>query len=134
MKKCLEVVAGLIEDRDRVLLAQRMEADDYGLLWEFPGGKVEDKETDQQALYRELLEEIGVKVDVGRLAAVYEDESDVLKINVRLYRCTILSGTPQARECREIGWFSLKEAAALDLAPADRKACRLLARDNNPNK
>lgn len=127
MKKQLEIVAALIKNNGKVLLAQRLEDDAYGMLWEFPGGKVENGETDEQALAREMREELGIEVKILGREACYEDESEVLKINVRLYRCNIISGEPSALECRDWGWFSLEEALNLDLAPADEKAYRLLA-------
>jgi ADP-ribose pyrophosphatase len=58
-KRCLEIVAGLIKRDGTYLLAQRMADDAYGSLWEFPGGKIETGETPQQALRREMAEELG---------------------------------------------------------------------------
>ncbi|MBN1793942.1 MAG: (deoxy)nucleoside triphosphate pyrophosphohydrolase [Candidatus Omnitrophica bacterium] len=118
----LEVVSGLLERDGRHLIAQRLENDRYGLYWEFPGGVVEDGETHQEALRRELQEELGIDVAVGPLLHVYEDEIPDLKIVVSIYRCEIRHGEPRPYECKDTAWVNLK---ALDstilLAPADKK-------------
>ena len=120
------VAAGLIEDGNNVLVAQRMPHDRYGLLWEFPGGKIEAGETAGQALARELMEELGVSVQVGELVTVYEDEIPELKITVHLLRCRIVAGEPQCRECHALRWVTGAQLEQLALAPADRKAAAWL--------
>jgi len=121
-KKFLKVVAALIEKDNKILFAQRFEDDAYGSLWEFPGGTVEDAETDEQALRREIKEELGVEAEISEKIAAYSDESDILKIDVTLYKCNVLEGNPAAIDCNEICWTNANAAEELDLAPADRKA------------
>ena len=65
-KKNIRVVAALIRVEGKVLLTQRKPGKHLGMSWEFPGGKVEEGEDDHQALMRELREELGVTVVVGR--------------------------------------------------------------------
>jgi 8-oxo-dGTP diphosphatase len=121
MKKELEVVAALIRKGDTILLCQRHAADKFGSLWEFPGGTVEKKETPQTAIEREIREEVGLEVSAGKLVGTFSDENRTLRINVRLFECGIENGQPQARDCQDFGFFNLKEAEDLNLAPVDRK-------------
>jgi 8-oxo-dGTP diphosphatase len=68
----LLVVAGVIQQNGRVLIAQRKEDDSFPLKWEFPGGKIEPGETPKQALRRELNEELGIEAEIGPEIARYE--------------------------------------------------------------
>ena len=61
----LSVVAALIEDGGKLLVCQRRRGDTFGMMWEFPGGKLQAGETPAEALRRELFEELGVKAAVG---------------------------------------------------------------------
>ena len=132
-KRCLEIVAALIRRDGTYLVAQRMADDAYGSLWEFPGGKIESGETPQQALRREMNEELGIDVEVGNRVVAYDDESDVLRINVTLYECSILHGEPVPLECSDVCWLTLDQIADKPLAPADKKAFIFL-RDRFLNK
>ncbi len=121
-KPYLEIVAGLMQRNGTYLVAQRMADDAYGSLWEFPGGKIEPGETPEQALRREMAEELGVDVSIGRRVVAYEDESPTLKINVTLYECSIIGGEPVPLECSDVRWLTLEQIAEKPLAPADKKA------------
>ncbi len=114
------VAAGVLLRGDRVLVAQRSEGAHQGLLWEFPGGKLEIGESPETALARELFEELGVKTCSGRvLDAVFHryPQRDVL---VLFYEAALLSGEPRALDCRALHWALPRELPALSLAPADR--------------
>ena len=66
--KIIRVTAAIIESDDKILIAQRKSEDDiFGGLWEFPGGKIEDGETPEECMARELMEELEIKVEVGTL-------------------------------------------------------------------
>ncbi|MBL8227653.1 MAG: (deoxy)nucleoside triphosphate pyrophosphohydrolase [Bryobacterales bacterium] len=68
----IPVVAGILEQDGRILIAQRKDSDRHALKWEFPGGKVEKGESPRQALTRELHEELGIQAVVGRELSRYE--------------------------------------------------------------
>lgn len=125
-KRYLKVVGALIEEDGKFLLAQRLADDRYGLLWEFPGGKIEEDETQEEALKREMEEELGIAVEVKEFIASYEDEVPDLKIKVDLYQCKIINGKPAPLQCQSFGWFSPDQIKALELAPADKKAYQFL--------
>ena len=119
--KRIRVVAGLVKKDKKILLCQRKEDDFFGLLWEFPGGKVEEKETDQQALKREIKEELGLDIEVGSLINIFKDRTSSLEIEVYLYEVLNFKGKPQAIECKEFRFLDLKEMPKLALAPVDKK-------------
>jgi 8-oxo-dGTP diphosphatase len=126
VRKELEVVAALIKRDSKILLCQRKEDDAFGLLWEFPGGKVEDRESGPQALRREIKEELGIDIEVGSLVHRFEDQIPELKINVALYNVLRFEGLIEALDCKVFGFFALTEIKRLDLAPVDKKIAAYL--------
>ena len=122
----LRVVAALIVRDGRVLLCQRNEDDVFGLQWEFPGGEVEDGETDQQALAREIREELDVRVRVDELVGQFDDTIGNKTVQVFLYRCHTVAGRFTPVECRGFTFSSPRDAFDLDLAPVDRKIAAFL--------
>jgi 8-oxo-dGTP diphosphatase len=116
-----EVVCGVILDRNGKVLACRRAADRHlGGLWEFPGGKVEDGESPEKALARELLEELGISVEVGgKMDPVVEWTDGDVSIRLTAFWCGIIEGQPVALEHEEIRWCETEELSALDWAEAD---------------
>ena len=117
--KTLLVTAGIMTNQGEVLIAQRKEGSARGLLWEFPGGKLKDGEEPREALRRELREELGIEVEVGRIfEAVFHiyPEHPILLL---AYRCRIEKGHPQPLGCHEVRWVPIKELAKLPMAKAD---------------
>ena len=112
----LDVVAGVIERRGRWLLAQRPVNKAHGGFWEFPGGKVNNRESLPAALQRELNEELALQpVTVGRCLNV--QVSATLRLH---FLAATTDSAPIALEHAALGWFNPDEAWALDLAPLDR--------------
>lgn len=116
----IDVVAGLILDDDhRILACRRPEGKHLGGQWEFPGGKVEQGESPEQALIRELEEELGITVQtIGALSPVVHIY-DRGPIRLIPFLCRISEGTPQPHEHSELRWCSADELRSLDLAAAD---------------
>lgn len=116
----LDVVAGLILDPERGLLAcRRPPGKPLAGKWEFPGGKIEPGETPAQALVRELEEELGIAIIVGEsLTPVIHDDGHG-PIRLIPLVCRVVGGVPEAREHSEIRWCQLSEWLGLDLAAAD---------------
>jgi 8-oxo-dGTP diphosphatase len=126
MKKEVDVVAALIAKQGKVFLAQRRLGDRFALLWEFPGGKVEPDETQEQALKREIKEELDLDIKVGELISIFYDELPSFKIKVYLYRVTQVKGSPFLRECRDWCFIDIDNINTIKLAPVDRKIHRYL--------
>jgi mutator protein MutT len=102
-------VAAIWNERQQILIDKRRQHGLHGGLWEFPGGKIEPGETIEACIKREIMEELGIVVEVGdRLITIDHDYS---KFTVRLYvhHCRYVSGEPQTIECDEIRWVTLDE-------------------------
>ena len=119
-KRCVDVVAALIWEKDRFLICQRPEYKARGLLWEFVGGKVEPGETMQQALQRECAEELAIHVSVGeQFLQEFHDYPDML-IRLTLFHCSIASGIPQALEHKALRWIHPSQIDDYAFCPADK--------------
>jgi len=125
----IRVVAALMRDEtgQRILITRRMDHGEFGGYWEFPGGKVEPGETDEQALARELLEELGAVVRVGEefYAQVFQYRTFVLDFH-------ILHCLPARQELRAIGvaeirWVLPGELFSYRFPPADTEVVARLA-------
>lgn len=118
-KRCVDVVAALIWEKDKFLICQRPAHKTRGLLWEFVGGKVEPGETLQQALERECAEELAIHVTVGgQFLQEYHDYPDML-IRLTLFHCTIAGGVPQALEHNALAWIHPSRIDDYEFCPAD---------------
>ncbi len=118
----LVVAAALVDHEGRVLLQQRLPGRQMAGLWEFPGGKVDEGETPERALIRELSEELGIETDAACLAPVtFASEPLGNKhLLLLLYVCRKWSGTPQALDAAALQWVKPTQMFALDMPPADR--------------
>ena len=121
----IKVTAGILCRGDKVLLAQRPE-EKYQGLWEFPGGKIEEGETPEQCLHRELKEELSIDCQVGDLFKVTEWEREDKVIVLHTYWISSFDREPQAIEHKELKWISKDELVEEDLLPADRALVSLL--------
>lgn len=115
----IRVVCGIILKDGKVLAAQRSESMSLPLKWEFPGGKLSDEESEEDALKRELFEELNIHVFVGeRLSNSIYDYGKVI-IDLIPFLATHIDGELIVREHRQIVWCTSKDLQLLDWAPAD---------------
>ena len=113
------VVAAAIRNGDRFLICQRPLHKRHGGLWEFPGGKCEAGETDEQAITRELAEELGVEVSaVGDALFSASDPDSTFLI---AFLPVDIRGEPVCIEHTALVWASRHEMAAYELAPSDAR-------------
>ena len=121
MKHLLVCAVALIDGDGRILMAKRPEGKTLAGLWEFPGGKVETGERPEEALIRELREELGINVEHACLAPLtfashtYPD----FHLLMPLFVCRRWKGIPQALEGQELKWVWAKDLRKLPMPPAD---------------
>jgi 8-oxo-dGTP diphosphatase len=116
----------------RVLITQRRADQALPLQWEFPGGKVEPGEAPTAALERELMEEIGVTVEVGRIWDVLFHAYPAFDLVMLVYACRIVAGEPRAVEVADVVWVPVAELGAWDILPADRPLVDRLVSEGPP--
>ncbi|MBF9025141.1 MULTISPECIES: 8-oxo-dGTP diphosphatase MutT [unclassified Roseobacter] len=121
MKTVLVSAAALIDGEGRVLLAQRPEGKSMAGLWEFPGGKVEEGETPEAALIRELHEELGIETWQSCLAPLCFASHSYEKFHLLmpLFACRKWDGIPQSREGQALKWVRAKDLRDYPMPPAD---------------
>lgn len=123
------VSAGIVSRNGKIMLCQRRPGDKLGLKWEFPGGKLESGESPQQALERELREELAIETRTGRIFDVHHDTASGREILVLFFRSELISGDPQTIECNAVHWVDPAHLTEYDLAPADMEVAKLLAKE-----
>ena len=123
VRKHYNVVAAVIEVGGRVLCMQRgVTRYSYtSHLWEFPGGKIEPGETPEQALHRELLEEMNMDVEVHELLATVTHDYPDFTITLAAYRCTAADRDFVMREHAASRWLPWNELPSLDWCAADAR-------------
>ncbi len=123
--KTIEVAAAIITHNGRVFATQR----GYGEFkdgWEFPGGKMEPGETPQQALVREIQEELDTEIEVGELVETVEYDYPGFHLTMHCFLCTVRSGALVLKEHEAARWLTREELNDVDWLPADVKAVEKL--------
>ena len=121
MADLVEVVAALVQDeKGRYLITQRRKGSHLAGLWEFPGGKREADESLDEALRRELSEELSARFAVGERVETVRWEYPERTIVIHFYRCRLESGTIEPREDQAMAWVAPERLSDFDFPPADR--------------
>ena len=121
MLNLVEVAAALIQDeKGRYLITQRRQGSHLAGLWEFPGGKRESGESLEEALRRELTEELSARFAVGERVDTVRWEYPERTIVIHFYRCRLESGTIEPREDQAMAWVAPERLSDFDFPPADR--------------
>jgi 8-oxo-dGTP diphosphatase len=119
--RIVRVVAAVIERDGKYLITQRRDEAVLPGLWEFPGGKVEEGETDEGALHREVLGRIGVDVEVAHKLAERNHAYEKYDVHLTLYSCRLaLDRQPYALRVKDVRWVASGEFSRYQFPPADQ--------------
>ncbi|MGY4690796.1 (deoxy)nucleoside triphosphate pyrophosphohydrolase [Salibacterium sp. K-3] len=127
MKKNIHVVGAVIVEEDQILCAQRGDSKSLPYKWEFPGGKIEQDETPQEALRREIDEEMQCRIEIGEQIEHTVYDYDFGIVHLTTFYCHVLEGTPSLTEHVAIRWLTPSDLHTLDWAPADIPAIEKIA-------
>ena len=123
----VEVVAAVVERNGRFLITRRLEGTHLAGLWEFPGGKILPGETREDALRRELKEELGVEATVRELIQTVEWTYPDRSVRLFFFRCA-LAGEPRSLEGQEMRWVAAAELPSYSFPDADATLVARLSR------
>lgn len=127
MKKHVDVVGALIKKGDKFFVCQRSEIMTLPLLWEFPGGKIEAGEIEQDALVREINEELSCDIKINKHIDTSFYEYEKFTINLSVYECELVNDTkPLIEEHSDSAWILINEFKDYDFAPADIPAIKVI--------
>ena len=116
--KVINVVAAIIVRNNKIFATQRGYGDFKGG-WEFPGGKIEENETPEDALKREILEELNVKIKVGEHFHTVEYDYPKFHLSMRCYICGLIDENIELKEHSAAKWLAINELNTIDWLPAD---------------
>ena len=119
--KRIEVVAAIIHDGEGRIFATQRGYGDYKDGWEFPGGKMEPGETPEEALKREIWEELETRIVVERLVQTVEWDYSSFYLTMHCFWCRVESGQLTLKEHEAAKWLAMDELDCVDWLPADRE-------------
>ena len=129
--RAIEVAAGLVFRDGKLLITQRPAGGHLAGLWEFPGGKREPDESFEDCLQRELMEELGIEVEIGELIESIAHEYVEKTVHLRFFRCVWKRHEPQALGCPAYQWVSATELTCYNFPAADARLLALLGTNDH---
>ena len=125
-QRTIRVVAAVLEKDGRYLITQRRATAVLPLMWEFPGGRVEEDETDAHALKREVRHRLGAEIEVGKLISFVSHPYEHYVVDLFLYECTLLGETLEGRNVNAFRWVTSAEFDQFPFTPADEPSMNKL--------
>lgn len=124
--RVIEVAAGLVFRDGKLLITQRPAGGHLAGLWEFPGGKRETDESFEDCLRRELMEELGIEVELGELIESITHSYPEKTVHLRFFRCAWKQHEPQALGCPAFRWVTKEELGEYEFPTADGRLLQKL--------
>ena len=123
--KTINVVAAVIRDKNRELATARGYGD-YKGFWEFPGGKIEEGETPEDALVREIQEELDIHIEINEYITTVEYDYPQFHLSMQCYFCNRPSGNLTLKEAESSRWLSKEQLDSVKWLPADVKVVKYI--------
>ncbi|MCR4676701.1 MAG: (deoxy)nucleoside triphosphate pyrophosphohydrolase [Sphaerochaetaceae bacterium] len=117
--KHVDVVGAAIVRNGRLFAAKRPDKGEVGLKWEFPGGKIEEGESPEEALVREIREELSTDIEVEKFIAEVSYTYTTFHLSMKVYLCRLTGGEPVQSEHVDSRWLKKEEVYSVEWAPAD---------------
>ena len=115
----IQVVAGIIKKDNKYLIVQRNKSKDFGLKWEFPGGKVEKNESFRMALIREIKEELNIYISIKQKIAEEKYKDSKININLHYFLCKYEKGNIKLTEHENMAWVTKNQFAQYNFVEGD---------------
>ena len=125
-QRTIRVVAAILERDGQYLITQRRGAAVLPLMWEFPGGRVEDGEMDAHALKREVRHRLGGEIEVGKLISFVSHPYEHYVVDLFLYECTLVDDALEAKNVNAYKWVTSAEFDQYPFTPADEASMNKL--------
>ena len=119
-------VAVIFNQEGEILIDRRLKKGLMGGLWEFPGGKIEPNETVVECIKREILEELGIEIEVGDRLMTIDHTYQEFSLTLIVHNCHYLSGEPQTIECEEVRWVTREELDLFTFPDANTQIIKIL--------
>ncbi len=136
-KPHVDVAAGIIWKGSELLISKRPRGSHLGGLWEFPGGKLKEGESLKECLRREILEELGLCVNVSNVVLSMDHEYEHKKVSLHFFDCLWKGGKPRALGCEEFRWITPACISTFQFPPPDLQVVQLIQRratNSNPSE
>lgn len=116
--KVIEVVAAVIKKDEKIFITKRSYGE-FKDMWEFPGGKIEEKEGREEALHREIKEELELEIDDLEYLTTVEHDYDSFHLTMHCYTCKVCGGQLKLNAHNDVKWVTLDELEIQNWVPAD---------------
>lgn len=128
--KTIEVSAAIIHDKTGRIFATQRGYGEWKDWWEFPGGKMEEGETPEEALKREIREELATEIAIKKFLTTVEHDYPKFHLTMHCYICKVISGRLTLLEHKAARWLSAEELTAVKWLPADKPVIEMLRTTN----
>ena len=121
-----QVTAAVIQNGEKILISQRLTNDEFGGLWEFPGGKQEQGESLEECLVREIFEELNIQISIKKYLFSVEHIYSQIKIILHVFLCQLKNGIPECQQVQDWEWIDFSSIDDYEFTTADKEVIQKL--------